>query len=60
MSPTMLTYINEESDVGEYYSPPSPVSGRSIAVRQPKNVTTNPDISHRIVIECRLLRPLFL
>lgn len=39
MSPTMLTYINEEFDVpGEYYSPPSPVSGRSIAVRQPKTL----------------------
>lgn len=61
MSPTMLTYINEESDVLANIILRHRQSLEEVSrFASQKNVTTNPDISHRIVIECRLLRPLFL
>ncbi|SUF97504.1 phosphosugar isomerase [Salmonella enterica subsp. enterica] len=61
MSPTMLTYINEESDVLANIIRRHRQSLEEVSrFASQKNVTTNPDISHRIVIECRLLRPLFL
>lgn len=60
MSPTMLTYINEESDVLANIIRRHRQSLEEVSRFASQNVTTNPDISHRIVIECRLLRPLFL
>ncbi len=61
MSPTMLTYINEKrSDVTANIIRRHRQSLEEVSRFANKNVTTNPDISHRIVIECRLLRPLFL
>ncbi len=60
MSPTMLTYINEESDVWRILFAAIASRWKKYRGSPAKNVTTNTDISHRIVIECRLLRPLFL
>lgn len=54
MSPTMLTYINEESDVWRILFAAIASLWKKYRGSPAKNVTTNPDISHRIVIECRL------